>query len=194
MPEKLKRKALIIVDVQNDFCPGGALAVEEADKIIPKINRYIRLFKKEIIIASRDWHPEKTTHFKEFGGLWPRHCVRRTKGARFHPALVIPPQTIIVSKGTSYDSDSYSAFCGFTKNKKSLEEVLKKYRIKEVFVCGIATDYCVKETARDALRKGFSVVVLKDAIKGVEKTTSLTCLRQLKKEGARILTYEQVAK
>ncbi|MCM8792549.1 MAG: isochorismatase family protein, partial [Candidatus Omnitrophica bacterium] len=110
---KLK-KALLIVDLQNDFCPGGRLAVPRGDKIVPIINKYIKLFSKNKlpIFASRDWHPKRTTHFKKFGGLWPVHCVQNTKGAQFHPKLRLPQETIIISKGMSPQKDSYSAFDG----------------------------------------------------------------------------------
>jgi len=95
-----RTKALLIVDVQNDFCPGGKLAVSEGDKIVPVLNKYIRLFskKKLPIFASRDWHPRKSKHFKDFGGNWPIHCVQRTKGARFHPRLQLPKNTTIISE------------------------------------------------------------------------------------------------
>src|ERR1051325_11947028 len=110
------RDALIIVDVQNDFCPGGSLAVSEGDQIVPVLNRYIAGFRStgDRIIATRDWHPEQTRHFVSGGGVWPRHCVQGTPGADFHPSLELPPDTLVVSKGMSPESDSYSGFDAVT--------------------------------------------------------------------------------
>jgi len=120
-------KALLIIDVQNDFCPGGALAVPEGDKIVPVLNRYIELFlsKGLPIFASRDWHPEKTKHFKDFGGLWPKHCIQKTRGAEFHPGLKLPDKIIILSKGMDPEKDSYSVFQGADSQGKSFLNLLK---------------------------------------------------------------------
>src|SRR4030042_3846541 len=103
---KLK-KALLVVDVQNDFCPGGALAVPQGDKIVPILNKYIKIFsrKKLPIFASRDWHPVRTAHFKDFGGVWPVHCIQNTNGSAFHPKLKIPKQTIFLYKGITPEKD-----------------------------------------------------------------------------------------
>ncbi len=162
-------EALLIVDVQNDFCPGGALVVPEGDKVIPVLNQYIQYFHdgKKPIFASRDWHPLKTTHFKEYGGLWPVHCVQNTSGAQFYPDLKLPPETIILSKGMDPKKDSYSAFQGMDQNGRIFLDILKKEEIKILYVGGLATDYCVKSSVLDARKFGFDVYFLMDAIRAV---------------------------
>lgn len=165
-----KRRALIIVDVQNDFCPGGSLAVAKGDEVVPVINKLAEEFHEEgsPIYASRDWHPERTSHFKGFGGAWPPHCVRKTEGAKFHPKLSLPKGTTIISKGMDPKKDSYSAFHGESKNGRDLLSLLKGDIIKEVWVCGLATDYCVKDTALDARRHGFDVALVLDGVRSVD--------------------------
>ncbi|MBI5327178.1 MAG: nicotinamidase [Deltaproteobacteria bacterium] len=165
-----KKSALVIIDVQNDFCPGGALPVPEGDKVVPVLNKYIKMFQKAglVIYASRDWHPEKTQHFKQFGGLWPPHCIQGTKGAEFHPGLKLPLHTVIVTKGENPNEDSYSGFQARNYEKKPFTDSLREKGIKHVYVGGLATDYCVRATVLDALKQGFNVTVLIDAIKGVD--------------------------
>jgi len=162
-------KALLIVDVQNDFCPGGALAVPDGDKIVPVLNKYIRFFSKNKlpIFASRDWHPKETNHFKQYGGLWPEHCVHHTYGARFYHGLELPGETIILSKGTHPGQDAYSVFESADSNGVHFSKLLKKLDINELYIGGLATDYCVKSSVLDALKFGFKVKLLMDAIKGV---------------------------
>ncbi len=166
-----KLSALLIVDVQKDFCPGGSLAVSGGDDIIPVINRYIEIFreKKLPVLASRDWHPRDSIHFRTGGGIWPVHCVQNTDGARFHPGLALPDDTVILSKGMDPErDDAYSAFQAATEKGLHLPEFLRKTAISHLYVCGIATDYCVKATVLDALSSGFAVTLLKDAICGVD--------------------------
>ena len=167
--EMKTRKALLIVDLQNDFCPGGALAVPEGDQIISNLNQYIEIFSKNKlpIFASRDWHPKETSHFKDQGGLWPPHCVQNTEGALFHPELKLPKETIILSKGMDPETDSYSAFQAQDSNGRQFEDMLRESGIEELYIGGLATDYCVKSSALDALSKGFKVKLMIDAIKGV---------------------------
>jgi nicotinamidase/pyrazinamidase len=162
-------KALLIVDIQNDFCPGGALGVPEGDKIIPVINKYIRYFAKNKlpVFATRDWHPVRTRHFKEFGGVWPAHCIQNTRGSLFHPDLKLTKDTVLLYKGMDPDKDSYSSFHAEGANGVLLEEILKRFGIKEIYIGGLATDYCVRFTAKDALKHGFKVKILMDAAKGV---------------------------
>lgn len=189
-------KALLIIDVQNDFCPGGALAVPEGDKIVPVLNRYIELFlsKGLPIFASRDWHPEKTKHFKDFGGLWPKHCIQKTRGAEFHPGLKLPDKIIILSKGMDPEKDSYSVFQGADSQGKSFLNLLSFMGIIELYVGGLATDYCVKESVLDALKNGFKVKLLMDAIKGVNEESSREAIKQMVARGAEQITFEKLSR
>ena len=163
------KDALIVVDVQNDFCPGGALGVKSGDEIVPVLNRYIEKFSSARlpVIATRDWHPEKTNHFKKYGGVWPVHCVQGTHGAAFHPDLKLPQEAILISKGMAADEDSYSAFHGRSDSGTPLVELLQELGVARIFVGGLATDYCVKYTAFDGVKQGFAVVLLGDAVRGV---------------------------
>ncbi len=165
-----KSKALVVVDVQKDFCPGGSLAVPKGDKVVSVLNKYIDSFlkKSELIFFSRDWHPLKTKHFKESGGNWPPHCVQNTDGARFHPDLTIPERAIIISKGMNPDIEGYTVFQGKDDQNRQFEEILKNKEIEELFVGGLATNFCVKHTILDALDKGYKVNLLTDAIRGID--------------------------
>ncbi|HYM21776.1 MAG TPA: nicotinamidase [Vicinamibacterales bacterium] len=164
------KAALIVVDVQRDFCPGGALAAPGGDAILPAINRYIadaaRLGMP--VFATRDWHPRVTSHFKAYGGEWPPHCVQNTSGAAFHPGLKLPSDTIVISKGMDDDQPGYSAFDGNTKDGQALIAQLQDRHIERLFVTGIATDYCVLKTVLDARRAGLGVTVLDDAVTGID--------------------------
>ncbi len=165
-----RKPALLVVDVQNDFCPGGALAVPDGDSVVLKVNRAIEIFERRglPILLTRDWHPRETKHFKEFGGAWPPHCIQGTKGARFHPDLHVPKQALILSKGMDPEQDSYSGFQAFSANGRDLESVIHDQGVDELFLCGLATDYCVRATSLDARRRNLRVRVLEDAIRGVE--------------------------
>ena len=178
------KDALIIVDVQRDFCSGGALPVPGGEKIIPTLNKYIEKFSKAgaLIVATRDWHPPNHMSFKDYGGIWPTHCVQGTLGAEFHPDLRLPREVKIVSKATSADKEAYSGFDG-----TNLERELKDAGIKRVFVGGLATDYCVKSTVLDALRLGFETILLIDAIKGVDVNPgdSERAIEEMIKRGAK---------
>ncbi|WP_461831985.1 nicotinamidase [Aquifex sp.] len=160
------RDALIVVDMQKDFMPGGALPVPEGDKIIPILNEYIKLFEKKglPVFFTRDWHPPNHISFKGHGGIWPPHCVQNTEGAKFHEELYIPRDNkFIISKGTSQDFDAYSGFQGTI-----LESLLRERGVRRIFVGGVATDYCVKNTVIGGINLGFEAIVLEDAIKGVD--------------------------
>jgi nicotinamidase/pyrazinamidase len=180
--------ALIIVDMQNDFCPGGALAVAGSDEIVPVINRYIGIFRERglQIIASRDWHPRQTRHFRKFGGIWPEHCVQRTSGAVFRAGLLLPPNTLVFSKGMDPERDDYSALQATNDEGAPMAEFLGNEGIRELHICGLATDYCVRETALEGLRLGFSVTLLVDAVRGVniQPGDSERALAELKDSGA----------
>lgn len=160
-----KDVALIVVDVQNDFCPGGALAVPQGDDVVAALNRAIQIFEeqKRPVFFSRDWHPANHISFQEQGGPWPPHCVQNSPGAAFHPELEIPNDAAILSKGTDPAKDSYSAFGG-----TELNDLLKRRKIRTLYVGGLATDYCVKETVLDGLKLGYKVYLLEGAHRGVE--------------------------
>jgi nicotinamidase/pyrazinamidase len=153
--------ALIIVDVQNDFCPGGALAVPCGDEVVPVINRLLE--HRWLSVATMDWHPDEHSSFESRGGPWPRHCVQHTAGAELHPKLDATKVQLVITKGSHPDHDAYSGFHG-----TDLAKILRDKGVQRVVVCGIATDYCVRATAHDALHEGFQVLVLEDAIRGVE--------------------------
>ena len=190
-----KRKALLIVDVQNDFCPGGKLAIPEGDEVVAVLNKYIMIFsnKRVPIFASRDWHPLKTSHFEKYGGEWPQHCVQETKGAQFHPDLFLPENTIIISKGMNEDEDSYSAFLGKDLSGDDFLDILKELEIEELFIGGLATDYCVKNTVLDALDNGFEVSLLIDATKGVDKDNSTQAIKEMIDSGAKEMTFADIS-
>jgi nicotinamidase/pyrazinamidase len=162
--------ALLIVDVQNDFCPGGALPVPDGDRVVAPLNRCAERFARQgaPIYASRDWHPAVTTHFTPYGGVWPPHCVADSEGARFHPGLRLPPSTIVVTKGDDAERDGYSAFDGRTADRADLLDDLRRREIDHLYVGGLATDYCVRQSVLDALNAGVHVSVLTDAIRAVE--------------------------
>jgi nicotinamidase/pyrazinamidase len=166
------RDALVIVDVQNDFCPGGALAVPGGDAVVPVLNRYAARFRERgaPVFASRDWHPPRTRHFKDFGGVWPPHCVQETCGAAFHPELQLPEGTEVVSKGMDPEQDAYSVFQAETADGMPFAAALGERGVQRLFVGGLATDYCVKATVLDALKEGFEVVLLADAVGAVDVT------------------------
>ena len=186
-----KRSALIIVDVQNDFIPGGALPVPDGDKVIEPLNRYIKLFTdlERTIVATRDWHPPNHISFKEYGGIWPPHCIQNSWGAEFHPDLHLPKNTIIISKATEPDKEAYSGFEG-----TDLHQILKDKGIRRVFVGGLATDYCVKNTVLDALKLGYETILLLDAIKGVDvnEGDSEKAIQEMITEGAIGITIEDI--
>lgn len=190
------RDALVIVDVQNDFCPGGALAVADGDRVVPVLNRYAERFAGAgaPVFATRDWHPTRTRHFKEHGGAWPPHCVQGTRGAEFHPDLVLPPGADVVSKGMDPDEDAYSAFQAETADGLPFAAALGEHGVSRLFVGGLATDYCVKSTALDALKEGFEVVVLEDAVRAVnvKPGDGDQALGELRAAGARFLRLEHL--
>jgi nicotinamidase/pyrazinamidase len=152
-------EALIVVDVQNDFCPGGALAVTGGDEIIEAVNRLAR--EAPLVVATRDWHPPDHGSFAERGGIWPVHCVRDTPGAQLHPGLSAKLDAI-VDKGQAPDREGYSGF-----EDTDLDQLLREHGVDTVHVVGLALDYCVKATALEARRAGFDVVVHREATRAV---------------------------
>jgi nicotinamidase/pyrazinamidase len=189
----MERMALIVVDVQNDFCPGGALAVPHGDEVVEPLNHLIEMMVTHggRVIASRDWHPWNSRHFQEFGGRWPIHCVRNRRGSAFHPKLRLPADTIIISKGlgaegTSEEVDGYSAFNGVTADGESLESVLRRLQINCIHVGGLATDYCVFNTVVSARQLEFSVDVDLYACRGLTDDTTREAVRKMYHQLARI--------
>ncbi|MBI4510981.1 MAG: isochorismatase family protein [Deltaproteobacteria bacterium] len=157
--------ALVVVDVQNDFLPGGSLAVPHGDEVIAALNRAIDVFvaRGQPVFATRDWHPPNQCSFRARGGPWPPHCVQGTPGASFAPGLRLQSGTQVVSKGTDPERDAYSGFQG-----TDLADRLRAVSAKHLFVGGLATDYCVLNTVKDALDRDFAVSVLVDAVRAVD--------------------------
>ncbi|WP_022847252.1 MULTISPECIES: nicotinamidase [unclassified Desulfurobacterium] len=158
------RDALIVVDVQKDFCPGGALPVPDGDKVVEPLNIYIKLFSGAglPVFATRDWHPENHISFKKNGGMWPVHCLQNGKGAEFHDDLMLPPDAFIINKGDRPELEAYSGFQGTI-----LDSLLKERGVRRIFVGGLATDYCVKHTVLGGLNLGYQVFLLSDAVRAV---------------------------
>jgi nicotinamidase/pyrazinamidase len=178
------KQALIVVDIQRDFCPGGALAVADGDKIIPAVNELVRAFEGEglPIFFTRDWHPRDHVSFRAKGGPWPPHCVQNTPGATFHPSLTVPADAQVIDKGTLQAEDAYSGFQGTDLARK-----LHDLHVNRIYVVGLATDYCVKNTVLDGAARGFETFVVTDCVKGVnlKRTDSATALRAMLARGAR---------
>lgn len=179
--------ALIVIDVQNDFCPGGSLAVPEGDKILPSLNRAIDLFhsQKLPIFLTRDWHPKNHFSFNEQGGPWSPHCVQNSPGAQFHSGLHTPPEAKIISKGTEPNDDSYSNF-----DKTELDNLLKQREVKTLYMGGLATDYCVKETVLDGIKLGYQVYLIEEGHKGIDVKPgdSQKALAEMKEAGAQVVS------
>jgi nicotinamidase/pyrazinamidase len=179
--------AVLIIDFQNDFTTGGALAVPQGDQIAGPVQRLAEHF--DFIAATRDWHPPDHASFETQGGPWPIHCVRGTHGADFHPAMSDIGLNAVVDVGQGRDDQGYSGF-----EKSELARILRDNGIDEVYVCGLATDYCVRASAIDACREGFDVTVVEDAVRGVEVNAgdSERAFRDMRDAGARIATSEEV--
>jgi nicotinamidase/pyrazinamidase len=183
------KTALLIVDVQRDFLPGGALAVPRGDEVVPVLNRYIGLARERQapILASRDWHPGRHCSFRGQGGPWPPHCIAGSPGAEFAPGLKLPADAVIISKATREAPDAYSAFSG-----TDLEERLREMGVKELLIGGLASDYCVRATVCDALAAGFEVKLLADAIRAVDAHPGdgVRAEREMEDAGAVPITLE----
>ena len=187
--------ALLIVDVQYDFCPGGALAVPGGDEVIEPLRRAAARFAALglPVYASRDWHAPESTHFADRGGTWPVHCVQGTSGARIREELALPSSTLIVTKGHG-DDDGYSAFSGEVSGRGRLGDDLRARGVTHLYVGGLATDYCVRHSVLDALREGFEVTVLGDAVRAVDVTAGdgERALEEMRGAGAEIAPSERV--
>lgn len=183
--------ALIVVDVQKDFLPGGTLGVPAGDEVIPVLNEYMRHFVKHglPVFATRDWHPADHCSFRAAGGPWPPHCIADTPGAQFPPDLALPANVQIISKATAREPDSYSGFAG-----TNLADQLEQARVRRVFVGGLATDYCVLNTVKDALALGFATVLLLDAVRAVDVQAGdgVAAIVEMKERGALPMTLESI--
>lgn len=184
--------ALILVDVQLDFLPGGSLAVPRGDEVVPALNRYIAVFRGLTlpVVATRDWHPPDHCSFRAQGGPWPPHCIAGSDGARFAPLLDLPCEGRIVSKATTREKDAYSGFEG-----TDLDDWLKRAGISRVFVGGLATDYCVLNTVRDALRLGYATILLLDAVRAVEVQAGdgQRAIGEMRRLGAIAIEFDSLA-
>ncbi|MBI3860190.1 MAG: isochorismatase family protein [Thaumarchaeota archaeon] len=176
-------RALLVVDVQNDFCQGGALAVKDGDSVVPTLNLVIdaSIRANLPVFFTRDWHPANHCSFRAQGGPWPPHCVQGTRGAELHPELRIPPGAPILNKGSDPSKEAYSGFQG-----TDLKERLSRLGVKEIFLGGLTTDYCVKESTLDARKAGLVVHIMQDAIKGVNAhpDDSSVALQTMRSAGA----------
>lgn len=172
-------RALIIVDVQRDFLPGGALGVPDGDQVIRRINELAREGGFDVVLATRDWHPQDHCSFAAEGGPWPPHCVQDTSGAEISPELDQDRIDVVIDKGTSREGEGYSGF-----ETGELGNLLRTERVTEVTVTGLATDFCVAATARDALREGFLVTVDRAGVRGIDREGSESVLAELEGSGA----------
>jgi len=183
--------ALIVVDVQNDFLPGGRLAVPDGDQVVPVLNRYIAAFtaKQLPIFATRDWHPADHCSFQAQGGPWPPHCIADSEGAAFAPGLKLSAGTTVISKAMTRDKDAYSGFEG-----TDLDGRLRDAGAQRLFIGGLATDYCVLNTVMDALRHGYEVLLLSDAIRAVniKSDDGRNAEQEMIRVGAVSLRYEML--
>ena len=184
--------ALILVDVQNDFLPGGSLAVPAGDEVIPALNRYIKAFRRASlpIYATRDWHPPDHCSFRAQGGIWPPHCIAGSRGAEFSPQLDLPANVVIISKATNLNADAYSDF-----ETTDLEQRLRQSGISRLFIGGLATEYCVLYTVRDALSHGFEVHLLLDGIRAinVKPGDGQRAIEEMTSLGAHLVHIEDIA-
>lgn len=184
-PETLlhSRDALLVIDVQNDFCPGGALPIADGDRVVVVVNRWLAAAQRRgvPVYASRDWHPAGHVSFVERGGPWPPHCLQDSDGARFHPGLALPPDTVVVTKGTRFDQDQNSAF-----DQTGLATRLRQDGIGRLWLAGLAEDVCVRATALDARREGFEVSLIATATRPVTAKGGHDARRAMRAAGVEI--------
>jgi len=175
---------LLIIDVQNDFCPGGALPIEEGDRVVPVLNSWLQAADAAgiPIYLSRDWHPQGHLSFAESGGPWPTHCLQDSAGADFHPDLEVPAETVVVTKGTRFDQDQNSAF-----DQTGLAAWLQRQQTRRIYVGGLAEDVCVLATVLDGCAAGFEMVMIADATRPVTAAGGEQALEKMRQAGARIL-------
>lgn len=184
--------ALVMADIQNDFLPGGALGIPGGDEILPVVQKYLNKFQSKglPIFASRDWHPPNHCSFREYGGIWPVHCVAGSPGAEPPPNLDLPPSAVIIHKATSPDKEAYSAF-----QDTPLDKHLRDVGARRLFIGGLATDYCVLNTVKDAVKLGYSVVLLTDAIRAVNLNPDdgRKAVEEMIRLGAVPIQFEKIA-
>jgi nicotinamidase/pyrazinamidase len=173
--------ALLIIDLQNDFLPGGALAVPHGDEVIVPINKLAASGPFGLVVATRDWHPPEHSSFSAQGGPWPAHCVAGTQGAQLDQRLASKRIDAVIDKGTAPDAEGYSAF-----ESGELAELLRAEHVRSVTIAGLATDYCVRSTALDALAEGFSVRIATSATRGIDAEGSRRALEELAAAGAEV--------
>lgn len=175
---------LLLVDVQVDFCPGGALPIPDGDQVVPVLNRWLHATRSRGIpvYASRDWHPARHLSFVDQGGRWPPHCVQDTAGATFHPNLELPEDAVIVTKGVRFDLDQYSAL-----DRTGLATQLRRDGMERLWIGGLAQDVCVLATALEALREDFQVLVLRDGTRPVTLERGVQALAKMRMAGAEIV-------
>jgi len=175
--------ALLLVDVQNDFCPGGALPIDGGDEVVPLLNRWIAAAaaRDVRVYASRDWHPVGHVSFQEQGGPWPVHCLQDTHGAKFHGELTLPESVVKITKGVRFDHDQNSAF-----DETGLAGQLRNDGVKRLWIGGLAEDVCVRATVLDALKAGFEVVLIEDATRAVTQEGGEEACREMREAGAEL--------
>ena len=183
--------ALLVVDVQNDFLPGGSLAVPHGDEVVPVLNRCLALFSanKLPIYASRDWHPANHRSFRAQGGPWPPHCVQGSHGAEFAASLALPADAVVISKDYTPELSTYSDF-----TETDFDQRLRATKVRRLFVGGLATDYCVLNTVKDALALGYTTIVLTDTIRPVEVKAGdgERALAEMRRLGAQLATSAEL--
>jgi len=184
--------ALVLVDIQNDFCPGGSLAVDEGDQVVPVVNRLMKVFP--FVVSTQDWHPPNHKSFKARGGPWPPHCVQGTAGAELHQDLDTATIADYFRKASDPDKDAYSEFEGCDVEGHSLDAVLRAKGITRIYVAGLATDYCVKATVLDGLRLNYGVYVVTDAVRAVnvEPGDGERALAEMAGNGANLIKSEEI--
>ena len=191
VPDFVDGDALLLVDPQNDFCLGGSLPVAEGHRVMSVLSAWAEAADVAgvPIFVTRDWHPPRTTHFKDFGGVWPPHCVQGTRGAEFHPDLRLPSSVRIVSKGMGETEDAYSAFHARDESERPLATLLREARVEHLYVMGLATDYCVKESALGGLENGFRVTVVARGMRAVnlQPSDGDAAVEAMRSAGARVL-------
>lgn len=187
-----KHDALVVADVQNDFLPGGALGITGGDQILPVLHRYLEVFERKgnLVVLTKDWHPENHCSFKAQGGVWPVHCIAETRGAQHPSGFRAPASALTIHKATEPEKEAYSAFEG-----TPLDERLKQAGVRRLFVGGLATDYCVLNTVRDALERGYQVCLLLDGIRAVnlQPRDGEKAVEEMVQKGAAPVTLEEVA-